>query len=118
MIDRYRDGHAISLMIFFQLHFQFVRIDITQTHSRYSIEFNVFFKSEDMLCLIRYKGFILIQLPICIPDPQLVWCSTNGAMDVVLALKARDMGSIPLALKASKYTCLESKWHGIDSCSR
>ena len=34
---------------------------------------------------------------------------------MTLALKASGTGSIPLASKASKRACLESKRHGIDS---
>ena len=68
-----------------------------------------------MLCLERYGGFILAKLPVHIRDPVLLWCSTNGAVDMKLALKASGMGSIQLAWKTRKHTCLKSKWHGIDS---
>ena len=53
--------------------------------------------------------------PCHIQDPLLVQHSTNGAVDILLALKAVATGSVMFASKASKHTCLESEWwHGID----
>ena len=59
--------------------------------------------------LKRYKWFTLIQLPIHIWVPPLVYCSTTGVVDMTLALKAsaRIWSHLPrkqvsgLALKAS-----------------
>jgi hypothetical protein len=62
------------------------------------------------------KVCVLVYLPGHTRDTKLVSCSTNGAVDMELALKVSGTGSIMLALKASKHTCLESEWHGIDSC--
>ena len=71
----------------------------------------------DILCFKRYKGFTLIQLPIHIGDLPVVQCSTPGAVDMAPSLKGSGTGSIPLASKARKRTCLESKPHVIDSHS-
>ena len=49
-----------------------------------------------MLCLERFGEFILIKLPVHIWDLVLLRHSTNGAVDMKLALKASGMGSIPL----------------------
>ena len=69
----------------------------------------------NMLFLKRYNRFTLIQRPIHIWVPPLVYRSTTGALDTTLASKASGMDSIPLASKASKWACLESKRCGIDS---
>ena len=47
------------------------------------------------------QGIYFIYLPGHTQDTELVSCSTNGAVDMKLALKASGMGSVMLALKAS-----------------